>query len=167
VLLKCTGICAGEAGAQDDGLTVFTYSGTVDVTKLTDFTSTFVLNAGQGLSVLPQGTQGVNAEPVNDLMAPGVLPVPPALFGSESTNENQEGLFVFVRDGHIEIATGASVLHLGRNEAGFAGNNGALARPQDIPRFLEFDRTPLPNASNFNVTALLGDSNVRSARICR
>ncbi len=167
VLMRCTGACAGEAGAPNDGLTVFTYSGTVDVTKLTDFTSSFVLNAGQGLSVLPQGTQAVNTEPANDLTAPGSLSVPPALFGSENTSENQEGLFVFVRDGHIEIASGSSVLHLGRNEAGFAGNNGSVARPQDVPRFLEFDRTPLPNASNFNVTALLGDSNIRGGRVCR
>ena len=167
VLIRCTGACAGESGAAEDGLTVFTYAGVVDVTKLTDFTSTFVLPAGQGLSVLPQGTRGVNTEPANDLTAPSSVPVPPAFFGSEATQENQEGLFVFVRDGHIEIATGSSVLHLGRNEAGFAGNNGGVARPQDVPRFLEFDRTPLPNASNFNVTALLGDSNVRGGRVCR
>ncbi len=167
VLLRCTGPCAGEPGAAGEGLTVFTYSGVVDVTKLTDFTSTFSLAAGQGLSVLPQGTQGINSEPTNDLTAPGSLPLPASLFSSDNTSENQEGLFVFVRDGHIELTTSSSVLHLGRNEAGLAGNDGTVARPQDVPRFLEFDRTPLPNASNFNVTALLGDSNVRGGRVCR
>jgi hypothetical protein len=167
VLIRCTGACAGETGAASDGLAVFTYSGLVDVTKLTDFTSTFVLSPGQGLNVSPQGTQGINTEPLNDLTAPGSLPIPPALFGSDSTSENQEGLFVFVRDGHIELTTSSQVLHLGRNEAGVAGNDGSVARPQDVPRFLEFDRTPLPNASNFNVTALLGDSNIQGGRVCR
>lgn len=165
VLIRCLGGCAGESGPE--GLTVYTYSGQVDVTKLTDFTSTFVLSPGLGLSVTPAGTQGLNAEPVNDLASPLDMQIPPALFASDNVNETQEGLFVFVRDGHIELTTNSSVLHLGRNEAGLAGNDGSVARPQDVPRFLEFDRTPLPNSSNFNVTALLGDSNISGGRICR
>jgi hypothetical protein len=167
VLIRCEGVCAGEGGTPSDGLTVYTYSGQVDVTKLTDFTSTFVLSAGQGLGVLPAGTQALNAEPANDLIAPGSLPASPALFGSENLNESSEGLYVFVRDGHIELTTASSVLHLGRNEAGQVGNDGSTARPQNMPRFLEFDRTPLPNSSNFNVASLLGDSNITGARICR
>jgi hypothetical protein len=167
VLLRCTGVCAGEAGVAGDGLTVYTYSGQVDVTKLTDFTSTFTLSPGQGLSVSPQGTQGLNTEPGNDLTVPGSLPLPASLFSSDNASENQEGLYVFVRDGHIELTTQASVLHLGRNEAGLAGNDGSVVRPQVVPRFLEFDRTPLPNAGNFNALVLLGDSNIGSGRVCR
>lgn len=167
VLIRCTGVCAGEAGAASDGLIVYTFAGQVDVTKLTDFTSTFVLLPGQGLSVSPSGTQGLHAEPANDLIAPGSLPASPALFSSDNVNENQEGLYVFVRDGHIELTTNTTVLHLGRNEAGLATNDGTTVRPQDLPRFLEFDRTPLPNATNFNVTALLGDSNISGGRVCR
>jgi hypothetical protein len=167
VMIRCTGICAGESAGAGDGLTVYTYSGQVDVTKLTDFTSTFVLSPGQGLSVSPAGTQGLSSEPANDLTAPGSLPASPALFGSDNVSESQEGLYVFVRDGHIEMTTNSSVLHLGRNEAGLANNDGSTVRPQDVPRFLEFDRTPLPNATNFNVTALLGDSNVQGGRVCR
>jgi hypothetical protein len=175
VLMRCTGLCATESSAAGSatstvsggGLEVFTYSGLVDVTKLTDFTSTLVLGAGQGLIIDPSGTRNTNAEPINDLTAPGSVNIPPALFNTEATQENQEGLFVFVRDGHIEIATGSSVLHLGRNEAGFAGNNGNVARPQDVPRFIEFDRTPLPNSSNFNVSALLGNSDIQGGRMCR
>ena len=139
----------------------------MDVTKLTDFTSTFVLTPNSGLSVTPAGTQGVNNEPTNDLAPPRSITVPPALFETANTSESQEGLYVFVRDGHIELTTSSSVLHLGRNEAGLAGNDGNVARPQELPRFLEFDRTPMPNSSNFNVSALLGDTNIARARICR
>jgi hypothetical protein len=167
VLVRCTGVCAGESGTPSDGLTVYTYSGQVDVTKLTDFTSTLVLSPGQGLSVTPASTQDLNTEPANDLIPPGSLPLPASLFSSDNVNENQEGLYVFVRNGHIEITTNSSVLHLGNNEAGLASSDGSTVRPQDVPRFLEFDRTPLPNASNFNVISLLGDSNISGGRICR
>jgi hypothetical protein len=167
VLMNCTGACAGEAGGSGDGLSVYVYSGSVDVTKLTDFTSTFILTPNSGLSVTPAGTQGLEREPANNLTSPRDVQVPPALFETANTTESQEGLYVYVRDGHIELTTASSVLHLGRNEAGLAGNDGAVARPQDLPRFLEFDRTPLPNSSNFNVSALLGDTNNTRARICR
>lgn len=167
VLMRCTGPCAGEAGGTGDGLAVFVYSGLVDVTKLTEFTSTFTVTPNSGLTVTPVGTQGINTEPSNDLTPPGNITLPPALFETANTSESQEGLYVYVRDGHIELTTGSSVLHLGRNEAGLAGNDGNVARPQELPRFLEFDRTPLPNSSNFNVSALLGDTNIGRARICR
>lgn len=175
VLIRCTGICENSGSASTptavatsgEGLQVYTYSGLVDVSKLTDFTSTLALGPGTGLAVDANGTRNLSAEPANDLTPPGSVNAPATLFGSNETQENQEGLFVFVRDGHIEIATGSSVLHLGRNEAGYSDNNGNVARPQDVPRFLEFDRTPLPNSSNFNVSALLGNSDVQGGRMCR
>ena len=167
VLIRCTGICAGESGEANDGLTVFTYAGQIEVARFGSSTGTFVLTPGQGLSVNAVGAQSITAEPVNDLTAPGALPVPPALFTSDTVSESQEGLYVFVRDGHIELTTGSSVLHLGKNEAGLAGNNGQVARPQDLPRFIEFDRTPLPNASNLNVSALLNDAGVNRGNVCR
>jgi hypothetical protein len=167
VLIRCTGTCAGEAAAPGQGLEVFTYAGSVDVTKLTDFTSTFVLPASQGLIVDADGTRGTQAAPANDLTPPGDMAIPPALFFSEVTPETREGLYVFVRDGHIELTTSSEVLHLGRNETGLAGNDGNVIRPQDVPRFLEFDRTPLPNSSNINTALLLGDSNIGGGRICR
>jgi hypothetical protein len=37
---------------------------------------------------------------------------------------DQEGLYVFVRDGHIEVTTASEVLHLGKGETGFAGQTG-------------------------------------------
>ena len=46
------------------------------------------------------------------------------LFSNDNTTDASEGLFVFVRDGHIQIMTANEIMHLGRNEAGFAGNDG-------------------------------------------
>lgn len=166
VLIRCIGVCAGESGESGDGLTVFTYSGQIEVTRLIDLIS-FLLSPGRGLALNPSGTQELGAEPLNELIAPGSLVLPLSLFSSDNVNENQEGLYVFVRDGHIELTTGTSILHLGRNEAGLAGNNGFTIRPQDLPRFLEFDRTPLPNSGNFNLVSLLGDAGLRGGRVCR
>jgi hypothetical protein len=167
VSIRCEGTCAGEAPAPNAGLQVFTYTGAVELSLQTTITNTVTLSANQGLIVDDSGVRPTNAPPPNDPQSPRDFPIPPSLFVSNATGENEEGLFVFVRDGHIEIATGSNVLHLGRNEAGYAGDGGNVSRPQDVPRFLEFDRTPLPNSGNFNVAALLGDSNIGNPRICR
>jgi hypothetical protein len=170
VLIRCTGVCAGEApNTANDGLSVFTYAGLIEVspTGSSSLTQTVTLSPMEGVFIDGQTTRPLTGEPANDLTAPGSLPASPALFGSDSVSENQEGLYVYVRDGHIELTTSSSVLHLGRNEAGLAGNDGSTVRPQDLPRFLEFDRTPLPNAGNFNVAALLGDSNIQGGPVCR
>jgi hypothetical protein len=74
--------------------------------------------------------------------APDDVPVPPKLFATQQVSDAPEGLFVFVRDGHIEIASAKEVLHLGKGEAGFAGTNGDTARPTNIPKFIDFDRSP-------------------------
>jgi hypothetical protein len=169
VLMRCTGACAGEAATPGDGLSVYAYSGSVEVARVTPSagTQTVTLTPLQGVFMDAQTSNALSSEPANDLALPGSLPTPPSLFDSGNVNENQEGLYVFVRDGHIEITTSAEVLHLGRNEAGFAGSGGNVMRPNDLPRFIEFDRTPLPNSSNFNVATLLGDSDIRSGRVCR
>ncbi len=168
MLIRCTGVCAGEPGGADDGLTVFTYSGLVDVTRQGAGNNQVVsLSPQQGLFLNEQGSNSLSAEPVNDLPQPGSLPLPPSLFDSSNVNENEEGLYVFVREGHIEITNNSQTLHLGRNEAGFSGLPGIVTRPDFIPRFVEFDRIPLPNARNFTVATLLGDSDIRVSRVCR
>jgi hypothetical protein len=93
--------------------------------------------------------------------------VPPKLFAMENVPDAKEGLFVFVRDGHIEIATAGEVLHLGRGEAGFAGPDGGTARPQLIPKFIDFDRLPMPTARNPLLLTVLADNSIRPANTCK
>ena len=88
------------------------------------------------------------------------------LFGSEGDAE-QEGLYVFVRDGHIQVTTGRGTLHLGRGETGFAANDGQTGRPLMMPLFLEFDRTPMPNSANPALASVLNDTRLRPLNQCR
>jgi len=56
-----------------------------------------------------------------------------------------EGLYVFVRDGHVTIASANEVLNLGRNEAGFAG-----------AMVLRLESLPLPLSTGFR-TGIVND----------
>ena len=82
-------------------------------------------------------------------------------------DDGKEGLFVFVRDGHIEVTTASETLHLGRGEAGFAGLDGLTARPTLMPLFLEFDRTPMPNSRNPLAATVLETSGAHALNICK
>ncbi|HXE47935.1 MAG TPA: hypothetical protein VN663_06155, partial [Ramlibacter sp.] len=115
----------------------------------------------------PSGIQSINQPPSIDGPRPDTVTVPPKLFSSDRVSDSEEGLFVFVRDGHIEIATAGEILHLGRGEAGFAGNSGETRRPVTIPKFIEFDRLPLPTARNPLVVSVLSESANRPNEQCR
>ena len=93
--------------------------------------------------------------------------MPPRLVATTGVSDAQDGLFVFVRDGHVEIVSAREVLHLGRGEAGFAGASGETLRPETIPKFIDFDRIPLPTSRNPLVTAVLAESGLRSSNVCR
>ena len=93
--------------------------------------------------------------------------MPPKLFALAGVSDAEEGLFVFVREGHIEIASAREVLHLGKGEAGFAGANGETLRPETVPKFIEFDCMPLPTARNPMLTSVLNESGIRTSNVCR
>ncbi len=163
----CTGPCAGEPGAPDTGLTLWTWLGTIEVAQPGQ-TALQVLQAGQGLFIPPSGAiQPIDNQPAMDTPRPDGVTVPPKLFGEADLSDASEGLFVFVRDGHIEIATASEVLHLGRGEAGFAAIGGETLRPTLIPKFLDFDKIPLPTSKNPMLTAILGESGIRNSNVCR
>ncbi len=164
--INCTGACAGEAGDPDSGLTLFTWLGSIVVNQ-TGQTALQVLQAGQGLFISPGGIREINTQPPIEGPRPDGVTVPPKLFSSDTVSDAEEGLFVFVRDGHIEIATAGEVLHLGRGEAGFAGNNGDTHRPTTIPKFIDFDRLPLPNSRNPLLVSVLAESGVPRNNQCR
>lgn len=162
----CTGACAGEAGDADSGLTVFTWLGSVIVTPLGQ-TALEALQEGQGLFISPSGIQLITNQPTIDGPRPDTVDVPTKLFSGEPVSDAEEGLFVFVRDGHIELLTASEVLHLGQGEAGFAGNNGETRRPITIPKFMDFDRLPLPTSRNPSVVSLLWESGIPPNNQCR
>jgi hypothetical protein len=134
----CTGPCAGEPADAGSGLTLWTWLGSIEVGQPGQ-TALQVLQAGQGLFIPASGPiQPIDNQPSFDIPRPDGVEVPPKLFGEAAVSDASEGLFVFVRDGHIEIASASEVLHLGRGEAGFAGANGETERPTLVPKLLDF-----------------------------
>jgi hypothetical protein len=165
--MTCTGACAGDPDAAGAGLSLFTWLGSIVVTPQGQQTALDALMAGQGLFISPQGIRAMPIQPSLDIPRPDQIQVPPQLFSNNNVSENEEGLFVFVRDGHIEVATTKEILHLGKGEAGFAGENGGASRPTTIPRFMDFDRLPLPNAKNPMLATVLGETGFKTANQCR
>lgn len=177
--LECTGACAGEtiatqAAATQTGTRIFTFAGQV-VVEWSPATGLnvpeLVLSANQG-AFLPSGGSSVQllTQPPNgQLNSPVDVPITSALFDSRQHTEQQEGLYVNVRDGHVEIVSGQEILQLGRGETGFSGSDTQTYRPVNVPLFIDFDRVPMPNVSNPQIVGLLSGAGVRqnAAPICR
>jgi hypothetical protein len=89
------------------------------------------------------------------------------LFSTGGVSTDDEGLFVFVRDGHIELTTVSQTLQLGRGETGFADSDGRTGRPLETPLFIQFDKVPLPNNPNPKLLSVLGDVGSRLSNLCR
>lgn len=164
--IVCTGVCAEEPPTDDTGLTVFTWLGSVSVQQ-TGTTALEVLQAGQGLFISASGVRPISNQPTINEPRPDTIDVPAKLFSRDSVSDEQEGLFVFVREGHIEIATASDILQLGRGEAGFAGTTGNTVRPNLIPKFIDFDRQPHPNSKHPLLVSVLVDANIRPLNRCQ
>lgn len=165
--VMCTGPCAGEPAEPGTGLTLWTWLGSIEVGQGGQ-TALQVLQSGQGLFIPPSGAiQQINNQPGMDGPRPDEVTVPGNLFSGAEVSDASQGLFVFVRDGHIEIVSAREILHLGRGEAGFAGEGGDTARPFMIPKFLDFDRIPLPTSPNPMLASILGESGIRSSNVCK
>lgn len=163
----CTGICAGEPGDPNStGLTLFTWLGSIAVTPQ-GTTALQILQANQGLFISPSGILPISAPPTLEGPRPDGVNVPPKLFSSNTVSDAEQGLFVFVRDGHIEIVGAKEVLHLGKGEAGFAGTDGDTARPVTIPKFLDFDSIPLPTSKNPLLASILGEQGIKTSKVCK
>lgn len=162
--MRCDGACAGDPALPGTGLALFTWQGTIDATRPGG--EVLVLETGRGLLFAPDGNQPLERSPIEDLERPDRAGAPPKLFGATDLPGGQ-GLFVFVRDGHIELITPRERLHLGRGEAGYANADGETSRPGTVPPFLDFDTTPLPSRENFTLTILLGELGIRPSNVCR
>jgi hypothetical protein len=145
----------------------FTWLGSIEVTPQGQ-TAMQVLQAGQGLAVTAQGFVPIQTPTLQELPRPDTVPVDTKqLFQNAQVAENEPGLFVHVRDGHIEVTTQRETIHLGKGETGFAGQDGNTARPFLTPRFLDFDRIPLPGSRNPALVSVLGDAGIRSSNQCK
>jgi hypothetical protein len=156
-----------DLSCADDGCSFFNWLGSITVTP-EGHSALQVLEAGQGLFVSPTGMRPIDGLPLPDVPRPdGVLVNPESLFSAAPVAEGQEGLYVFVRDGHIELVTPSGVLHLGRGEVGLADAGGRLLRPALMPRFIELDPTPRPDHPNPLLASILGESGIRASNQCR
>jgi hypothetical protein len=135
----------------------FTWLGTIEVQPLGQ-TALQLLQAGQGLRVTPNGFVPIDASTLDSLPRPDSVPVNvQQLFSSGNVSPDDEGLFVYVRDGHIQVTTAKEVLDLGRGETGYAGDDGRTGRPADLPLFIQNDIVPMPNSPNPSLLNLLGN----------
>ncbi len=157
----------------DEACNFFTWLGTIEVTPTGSFgtagqTALQTLNAGQGLFVSSTGMRAISAPILENLPRPDTVTVDiDKLFSSAQMPADEQGLYVFVRDGHIEVATASETLHLGKGETGFASDTGATVRPLLTPLFLEFDRTPRPDSANPLLQTVLSETLNRPANVCR
>jgi hypothetical protein len=165
--IRGTGFDASCGAGDGCGeLSLWTWLGAIEVTRSGD-TALSLLQAGQGLFISPQGVQPLFTPSTLDGPRPDGVKVDPKLFAGETVSDAEEGLFVFVRDGHIEILTAKDVLHLGRGEAGFASPDGETKRPATIPKFIDFDKVPLPTVRNPQSVTLIGELGLKQAEQCR
>lgn len=149
------------------GCSFFTWLGTIEVTPEGQ-TALQVLQAGQGLFVSREGIRPLTAPTLEGLPRPDSVPVNvQQLFSSGGVNSDEEGLYVYVRDGHIEVSSSSETLHLGRGETGFAAPDGQTGRPVSMPLFIQFDQVPMPNSSNPQLLNLLNDLGLVKAQVCR
>ncbi|MDZ4188459.1 MAG: FecR domain-containing protein [Hydrogenophaga sp.] len=163
--IRGTGI---DLSCESAGCQFFTWLGTMTVTPEGQ-TALQVLQAGQGLFVSPTGMSPINELPLPGLDRPDQVPVDVGpLFSSSAVDDTAQGLYVFVRDGHIQITTATGdVMHLGRGEVGLADNEGRALRPLQVPLFMDLDPTPQPNNSNPLLTTVLEEAGVRTQNQCR
>ncbi|MES2787733.1 MAG: FecR domain-containing protein [Pseudomonadota bacterium] len=149
-----------------EDLTLWTWLGSIAVNRQGD-TALEVLQEGQGLQMTPTAIRPIASQPAIEGPRPDSVTVPPKLFSGEFVSDNEEGLFVFLRDGHIEIATAGGTLHLGRGELGFAGTDGDTRRLVSVPKFIDFDPVPLPGSRNPLLVSVLAESGVKRGDQCR
>ena len=166
--MACTGPCANEGDGEGQGFQAYTWLGSIEVTPGGQ-TIAQVLQSGQGLFISTAGLRATTGITLPQPLGPrpdGVS-TPPGTFSTAPVSDTEEGLFVNVRDGHIEVSTAQGVLQLGRDEVGVVRQDGSVARAQRLPRFIEFDRVPLPSTQQFNVRSLLNNAGFGEAQQCK
>lgn len=174
--LVCTGACAGEPErterCNDDfekaaqGFRALTWLGRIDFTPAGQQDAEELL-LGQGIFINACGKRAISSIDLPLGPRPDGVPAPSNLFTLNPVEDLDDGLFVFVRDGHIEVSSGKEVLQLGRDEVGVALPDGKIERALRLPRFIEFDPVPLPATLQFGVRDLLSGAGLGEVQQCK
>lgn len=156
-----------DMSCDDAGCGFFNWLGSITVTP-EGHSALQVLQEGQGLFV-----SSTSIRSIPELSLPGV-PRPDGietndapLFEMQDVSEEQLGLYVLVRDGHVELFTDRGTLHLGRGELGLALDDLRVLRPVRVPLFMDLDPVPLPSSPNPLLTSVLGEAGLRPVNQCR
>lgn len=75
------------------------------------------------------------------------------------TSTGEDGLYLFVRDGHVYLSTALGRSDFGVGETGFVGADGRPRRLESVPRFLSDDPFPIPELftqSDLRILQLFG-----------
>jgi len=148
--------CDSAPDAQEGNTSAFVWDGEIELTPTAescpaDQRAALAVPSGSAARVVLASCT-VEAVPV--VNAPQfVTPRPDAvevdtdrLWAASPLPADAEGLYVYVRDGHVSITTVSAVLDLGRNEVGYAGGE----------RVLRLDTLPQPLRGGF-ISGVLAD----------
>jgi hypothetical protein len=176
--------CSGGGGQQAQGgvadsCFVSTWQGTVTVSSAANPGVEVVVPAGSTAQVTPANPSAVMAPEMPAFMRDNPAPRPDAinvdterLFGSTRQADNEPGLYVNLRDGHLAIEAGGRTLDIARGEAVFADASGrTLVRLDAVPSFIQNDATPRPDRVDARGVQLLDMQSLgmrtRAALVCR
>ena len=150
--------CGSKAGdgappAAGEGLFVSTWDGTVSVgtgactVRVARGQSLYVDQKSGESRYLPRVPSFMNDDAAE---RPDRIEVDPArLFGAEAPMPDANGLYTYVRDGHILVQQGGAGIDLTAGEAGFADAQGRPpVRLSAVPEFIADDPYPLPETFN-------------------
>ena len=128
-----------QAGDDNTALSVWEGQMTLTATSASCTACTIEISAGGNAIANLQGVLPSNIVLPFDTPRPDQVTPPANLFSAAPPPADNEGLYVFVRDGHVSITTATEVLNLGKNEAAFSG-----------AELLRLDSLPSPLISAFN-----------------
>jgi len=151
--LTCEGACAGEpAAGPGSGFIIYTWQGEATVSSPTAPLEVLIVPVGTAAQVggdnRPILLQNVPANLINNpAPRPDNLQINlQQLFGGTTQTTPGDGLYLYVRDGHLAVASGGQSLDIGRGETLFAALGGVPpVRLSAPPAFIQGDTTPRPD----------------------
>ena len=155
--INCTGACAGEAGDAGSGLTLFTWLGSIVVTP-SGQTALQALQAGQGLFISPSGHPG-DRQPSRPWKAR--VPTPcrcrPSCFPATTCRTPRKACSSSCATATSKSRRPATCCTWARAKPA-CGHERRHQAAEHIPKFIDFDRLPLPTATNPLLVSVLSES---------